>query len=101
MKNPVHGQAWQVHYLYRGGWVEKLPDHAQMGRMRDPRDPSASCDMTLTGVLEGDEPCHRTAHSEATTTKTNKVSMPSHGRVLASHKCLFCRDVSALLLLRQ
>jgi hypothetical protein len=40
-----------------------------------------------------------TSRVEATTTRTNKVSMPSRARVLASHKRVFCRDVSAPWLL--
>jgi hypothetical protein len=54
-------------------------------------------DMRLTGVLVG----IRTIHPEATMIETNKVSVPSHARVLASQKPLVRRDVSASWLLRQ
>ena len=56
--------------------------------------PSADCNMRLTGAVEHDP-------GGATTTEANKVSMPRHARVLASHKRLFRRDVSAPWLLRQ
>ena len=56
--------------------------------------PSADCNMRLTGAVEHDP-------GGATTTEANKVSMPRHARVLASHKRVFRRDVSAPWLLRQ
>jgi hypothetical protein len=58
-------------------------------------------DMKLTGVLGGRCPVISTIHQERTMTETNKVSMPSNARVLASKKAPFRRDVSAPWLLRQ
>ena len=51
--------------------------------------------------LGGDSPATSTIHPEATMIETNKVSVPSHARVLASQKPLVRRDVSASWLLRQ
>ena len=58
-------------------------------------------DMRLTGVTGRKSPVISTIHPEATTIETNKVSMPSRARVLASQKPLVRRDVSAPWLLRQ
>jgi hypothetical protein len=52
-------------------------------------------DMRLTGVLGRKCPAISTIHPERTTTETNKVSMPSRARVLASKKAPLRRDVSA------